>query len=64
MDVLGVRGQYECDVHISMNYRLSAVLVFINPTYPAMVRLLGEDPRLASSDGEVGLRDLEDLSVV
>ena len=60
----GVRGQYECDVNVSMYYRLSAVLAFINPTYPAMVRLLGEDLRLASSDGEVGLRDLEDLGVV
>lgn len=29
-----------------------------------MVRLLGEDLWLASCDGEVGLRDLEDLGVV
>jgi hypothetical protein len=47
-----------------MNYRLSAVFAFTNSTYPAMVRLLGEDVRLASSDCEVGLRDLEDLGVV
>ena len=32
--------------------------------YPAVIRLLGEDLRLTSSDGEVGLWDLEDLSVV
>jgi hypothetical protein len=33
-------------------------------TYPAMIRLFGEDLRLASGDGEVDLRDLEDLGVV
>jgi hypothetical protein len=29
-----------------------------------MIRLLGEYLRLASGDGEVGFRDLEDLGVV
>lgn len=33
-------------------------------TYPAMIRLLGEDLRLASGGGKVGLRDLEDLGIV
>ena len=32
--------------------------------YPAVIRLLGEDLRLTSGDGEVGLWDLEDLGVV
>ena len=47
------------------DYGLSAiVLAFIIDTYPAVVRLLGEDFGLTSGDGEVGLRDLEDLGVV
>lgn len=46
------------------DYGLSAiVLAFIIDTYPAVVRLLGEDFGLTSG-GEVGLRDLEDLGVV
>lgn len=32
--------------------------------YPAMIRLLGENLRIASGDGEVGFRNLEDLGVV
>jgi len=47
-----------------IKHGLSAILVFVTPTYPAVVRLLGEDLRLTSGDGEVGLRDLEDLGVV
>lgn len=32
--------------------------------YPAVIRLLGEDSRFSSGDGEIGRRDLKDLGVV
>lgn len=61
----GLRGQYECDVNEVWAERdVILASLLLGGTYPAMVRLLGEDLRLASCDGEVGLWDLEDLGVV
>ena len=73
VDILGIRGQYEriivetwtarvIYVYCKLRYYKSWLGAF--GTYSAMIRLLGEDLRLASCDGEVGLRNLEDLGIV
>ena len=73
VDILELRGQYEYILgrvdhmcYLCMLYYevvLSLLGAFFG-AYPAMIRLLGENLRIASGDGEVDLRDLEDLGVV